>query len=197
MEKLEIRDKDLKNNETLILKPCWVDSPEVMVKVVLEHDESNLIATFEVFEKQLRRMSTHNNDEVYEDSCVEIFLKREDEEFYRNFELSATTFMLVGRGSSRYGRIRYDISYIEKIHRSIEILENNSNRSHYIIKESINLRDWHILKAGESIKELKIVGNIYKCGPTFEKLHFQSLFEMDPNLINFHNAKCFRKFEFI
>lgn len=197
MEKIEINDRVVKTDDILTLIPCWVDSPEVNVKVLLKHDESNLIATFDVVEKQLTRMSTHNNDEVYEDSCVEIFLKREDEEFYRNFEISATTFMLVGKGISRYDRIRYDVNSIKKIKRSIEILENNYNRSHYKIKVSINLRDWHILKDDESIKDLNIVGNIYKCGPSFDKFHFQSLFEMEPNIIDFHNPKCFRKLVFI
>jgi hypothetical protein len=197
MERIVIENIESKNKKELLLTPCWIATPEVSVKVVLEHDECNLIATFDVTEKQLRRMSTHNNDEVYEDSCVEIFLKRDDEEFYRNFELSASTYMLVGKGSSRYDRIRYDVSRIEKIERSVQILENNNHRSHYIVKEYINLIEWNILKEGELIEDLKLFGNIYKCGPSFDGPHYLSYFKMKPNIEDFHKPECFGKIEFI
>lgn len=197
MNAIEIKKLNSKDSNYLTLKPCWLDSSDVIVKVLLEHDSENLFLTFDVIEKQLIRMSTHHNDEVYEDSCVEIFIKREDEEFYRNFELSATTFMLVGKGTSRHDRIRYDETRIEKIERSIQILENNYNRSHYIINEKINLKDWHLLKEGEDIKDLKLMGNIYKCGYTFEKPHYQSLFEMNPDIIDFHKPEYFRCFKLI
>lgn len=185
---------ETKNTYTLVDDGKLVDG--VNVEVTISHDSENLIAEFDIIEKQLRRMATHHNDEVYLDSCVEIFLKRDDEEIYRNFELSASMWALVGVGVGPLGRTRLDPKRIDKIERNINILENNNKRSHYLISEKINLRDWGLLKENEKIEDLKLKGNIYKCGFKLDEPHRLTLFEMKEGYVSFHDPSCFKRIKF-
>lgn len=183
-----------KNTYTLDVNGKAVDG--VKAEVTISHDDNHLIAEFEIEEKQLRRMATHHNDEVYEDSCVEIFLKRDDEIIYRNFELSASMWALVGEGELQPNRVRLDPKRIDKIERNIKILENNNKSSHYIITEKINLRDWGLLKEDEKIEDLKLKGNIYKCGFKLDEPHQLTLFEMKEGYTTFHDPTCFKRIRF-
>lgn len=187
-------DAECKNKYQLIDHEKDIEG--VKVTVTLSHDEDNLIAEFEVIEKQLRRMATHHNDEVYEDSCVEIFIKRDDEEIYHNFELSASMWALVGEGGLQPNRTRLDPNRIDKIERSINILENNNKKSHYFINEKINLRDWNILKEGERIEDSNLTLNIFKCGFKLDEPHQLTLFRMKDNYTTFHDPECFQRIKF-
>lgn len=196
MNKIIVNNIKDEINNSYVLIDNGDDVKGVKAVVKLSHDDDNLIAEFDIIEKQLRRMATHHNDEVYEDSCVEIFLKRDDDPIYRNFELSATMWALVGEGSSSIGRNRLDPQRIDKIKREIKILENNNKRSHYIIKEQINLRDWQLLKSNEKIEDLKLKGNIFKYGAKLDEPHKLTLFPMKKGFITFHDPSCFRRIEF-
>jgi hypothetical protein len=184
---------ETKNTYTLIDNGLPADG--VTVKVTISHDDDNLIAEFDIIEKQLRRMATHHNDEVYEDSCVEIFIMKDGDEFYRNFELSASMWALVGEGAP-INRHRLDPKRIDKIERNIKILENNNKKSHYLITEKINLRDWGFLAKNEKIEDLKLKGNIYKCGDKLEDPHKLTLFEMKEGYTTFHDPSCFQRIKF-
>ena len=51
--------------------------PAPSVLVSLAHDETNLYANFRVLEPTIRAVSKTDQDPVYEDSCVEIFITHE------------------------------------------------------------------------------------------------------------------------
>jgi hypothetical protein len=169
----------------------------VSASVALSHDDDNLIVKFDVIEKQLRRMATHHNDEVYEDSCVEVFLQREGSSIYRNFELSATMYELVGEGECLEKRVRLDPKRIDEIERSITIIENTTKRVHYIIDEKINLRDWGFLNDGEKIEDLKLRCNMTKYGAKLEEPNRLTLFKMKEGYVTFHDKTSFRPIKFV
>ena len=142
-------------------------------------------------------VTTFNNDKVYEDSCVEFFIKRCDSEDYLNFEISASSFMLVGRGSSRFNRTLFDDKEIREIERDIIILEESTNKCHWKVNLSLDLVKWGLLYKNEKIENLILKANFFKCGDKLKKPHYMSLFPINSESPNFHVPESFKEILFI
>lgn len=198
MDKLYVNKYSRKyNNEYHSLMPQWEDAKDIKVKLELFHTKTDLLLEFDIIEKELRMESKFNNDTVYEDSCVEFFVKRCDSKEYLNFEISASSFMLVGKGESRFNRVLFRNKEISEIKRDISILEKNRNNCHWRVNISINLVKWGLLNAGENIENLILKGNFYKCGDKLKEPHYLSLFPINSESPNFHVPNSFKEILFI
>jgi len=198
MDKLYVNKYSRKNNnEYNSLMPQWGDTKDIKVKLELFHTKTDLLLEFDIIEKELRMESKFNNDKVYEDSCVEFFVKRCDSKEYLNFEISASSFMLVGKGDSRFDRVLFSNKEISEIKRDISILEVNRNNCHWRVNISINLVKWGLLNDGENIENLILKGNFYKCGDKLKEPHYLSLFSINSESPNFHVPNSFKEILFI
>lgn len=175
------------------LKPLWVDGGKTDAKVQFSFEESTLIINFEIFEEEIRKETTFHNDNVHEDSCVECFFQIPNSDEYYNFELSASSFMKVGRGASRNNRFLFDESIINTIDKKVTIINDN----HWKAEIKLDLKKWKVLSHDSIENNKTIKGNFYKCGDKLKKPHYLSLFLIDVKEPNFHIPKFFDKLVFV
>ncbi len=172
----------------------------VTADVRMAHDGHHLLLHYHVVEPELRRMCTHHNDEVWTDSCVELFLMNPamDAQHYVNFEFSASSYVLVGRGTGRVGRVLYDPQMIDSaVDVQVQVLRNTASfdgigsGSEWTLDASIDLAAFSLALPGTDIGGLALRGNLYKCGDKQAVPHYLSWNDMDTATPEFHNPRCF------
>ncbi|MDT4762034.1 carbohydrate-binding family 9-like protein [Sphaerochaeta sp. PS] len=194
---IRVTQGEMERSLPLPLQACWDDAEGVEASVRLSHDGRHLFVRFSIQEPQLRRMCTEHNQKVHTDSCMEIFLQREGSAEYVNFEFSATTKALVGRGEGRANRTLYPTFTIEEIPLSFELLENNNVQSRYRLDVSIDLVLFGLMQEGESLSSLRLKGNIYKCGDGLKKPHYLCYGPIGTVKPDFHTPEYFVPFRFL
>jgi hypothetical protein len=175
----------------VVLHQCWGDSDDVEASLRLSWEGSFLHLRFLVREPQLRRMVTEHNGRVWEDSCVEAFLARQDSEEYINVECSASTSILLGKGQSRHDRQLFPVSVIENIPYTVEILENNTKQSRWKAELSLDLVQLGVLKEGETLEDVPLKGNFTCCGDKLAKPHYLCAQEIGTLKPDFHTPAYF------
>jgi len=80
------------------------DKPDVRFKIAGIPD--GLLIKFYVKEDYTRATFTIDNQEVYKDSCVELFIDPSGDGTYYNFEFNAIGTLLLGFGANRHNRPR-------------------------------------------------------------------------------------------
>ncbi len=187
-----------------ILESPWPDyGPQplypVAATVKVAHDGRNLNFLYHVVEPELRRMCTHHNDAVWTDSCVEAFLANPaiNEKEYVNFEFSASTYALVGRGVGRAGRTLYDVEKIATLPIEFHLLRNTAafegmdGGSEWTLSVSIPLAEFGLAMPGSDIGGLRLKGNFYKCGDGLAHPHYLMWNPVDTAKPEFHSPQCF------
>jgi len=161
----------------------WGSKPEeVKAEAKLLLEGSKITLEFDVVEKELRRMISEDNGDVWTDSCVEFFCG--DGEKYCNFEFSASGAMLAGSGTGRKDRIRFPNELLKSVKREVRILENNNHQSHWTLKAEFDLDDF-------GLTNRPLYFNMYKCGDKLKSPHFVSAFLIDLPSPDFHRPEFF------
>lgn len=181
----------------LPLHAPWGGAEDVEASVRLSHEGRFLHLRYSIQEPQLRRMCTEHNQRVHTDSCMEIFLQREGEDEYVNFEFSASTKALVGRGKAREGRTLYPPFVIDQIPITLTLFENNNIRSRYRLDAAIDLVLFGLMKEGETPSFLKLKGNIYKCGDGLKVPHYLCYAPVGTLKADFHTPSYFVPLKFL
>ena len=84
---------------------AWLDNGYTpRVYAALCYDEEAIHVRFWAHESQVRAIHKSHGEMVCEDSCVELFLKPQNDDRYLNFEVNVLGYMLLGLGTSRHGR---------------------------------------------------------------------------------------------
>jgi len=194
---VRVTEGDIERALPLPLHACWGGAEDVEAAVRLSHEGRFLHLRFSIQEPQLRRMCTAHNQKAYTDSCMEIFLQRAGEEEYVNFEFSASTKALVGRGKGRAGRTLYPPFVIDEIPITLTLLENTNIQSRYRLDVAIDLVLFGLMKEGESLSSLKLKGNIYKCGDELKEPHHLCYAPIGTLKADFHTPSYFVPFAFL
>jgi hypothetical protein len=197
MKKIQV----LKKSEKIVntyhkLKYQWIEDNKTQVKVSLFYKNTTLYINFDVFENEIRRETTHNNDKVYQDSCVECFFQIPESREYYNFEFSASSFVLVGRGENRDNRISFNEETLNQIKRKVTILDEGEELSHWMIDIEIDLIKWGLIKDLDLQKQ-ELKANFYKCGDKLKSPHYFSLFDIDSENPDFHKPDSFGILSFV
>ncbi|MGD1822769.1 MAG: carbohydrate-binding family 9-like protein [Pleomorphochaeta sp.] len=180
----------------LKLEQRWSKEDGVLVNLKLSHDDKHLIATFDIFENEIRKDATSHNDKVYEDSCVECFLQNINSKNYINFEFSVSSFILAGYGKDRYERKLFDPNLIETIFKDVKIYSEEINNAHWGIVIYIDLYKWGLVDE-KKLTNQKIKANFNECGHKLKSTHYFSLFEIDSEVPNFHISDSFKELFFV
>ncbi len=194
---VRVTEGDIERALPLPLHACWGGAEDVEASVRLIHEGRFLHLRFSIQEPQLRRMCTEHNQKVCTDSCMEIFLQREGENEYVNFEFSASTKALVGRGKEREGRTLYPSFVIDQIPITLTLLENNNTQSRYRLDVAIDLVLFGLMKEEETTSFIKLKGNIYKCGDALNEPHYLCYAPIGTLKADFHTPSYFVPFKFL
>ena len=194
---LPIYDADEKLHQRIMLTPWWSDTDKVVASVKLSYHKNIFLVTYSVQEPQLRRMCTHFNDEVYKDSCVEVFLQKTGCQEYMNFEFSASGFCHVAKGTSREGRESLPKKLLEAIPVEVKVLENNTERSLWTLSVQLDLCKFGLLLENEKLQGKTILGNFFCCGDGLAEPHYLSYAQIDTLKPDFHVPSSFVPLEFV
>jgi len=149
------------------------DKPEVRFKIVII--ENGLMIKFYVKEDYTRATFTIDNQEVYHDSCVELFIDPSGDGTYYNFEFNAIGTLLLGFGADRHNRPRAS----QEITKQIIRLSSNG----IVPFENIQLdKPWNLTviipfsafwhHESLSLQGKKIKANFQKCGEDLPIPHY-------------------------
>ena len=98
---------------------CWAaDFPyKPKFEVRMAHNGSQLLINYRVTEECVRAVAPHDDGNVWEDSCCELFLSPVADGTYYNMECNAAGTLLIGFGPSREGRERAQQAVLDKVQR--------------------------------------------------------------------------------
>jgi len=158
------------------------------VKVALGHTDSSILLHFDVAEANAKAVCMEPNGPVWEDSCVEFFVKVPGADHYFNFETNCIGTGLAARRLSRDNFAHFG-------HDQMACITRRSS----LPCEPVDIKDtsWNLeLEVPFSVLGLsscpdKLEANFYKCGDKTAVTHFVSWSPIAAANPDFHRPECF------
>ena len=160
----------------------------------MAYSDKALAILFEVTEDHVRAQAMNNNGPVWEDSCVEFFVKNQSGTHYTNFEMNCAGTMLAASRTSRHDAVHFDDGKMAQIRRITSL-------PHKIIDSRGTGQSWWGIEVipfeimGFEQKPQKLEANLYKCGDKCDQPHFLSWSPIDLPAPNFHCPEYFGEIE--
>jgi hypothetical protein len=168
-----------------------------VVAVDVARSDLSLYIRFFVKGNSLKAVYLDDGSPVHEDSCVEFFMKKTDEDSYMNFEFNCIGTCDASRRTSRDKKASLSKKEYSQIRRysSLERKE---------IREKKGVHWWELAVAiplrlmGLDPGDLpeKILGNFYKCADETDSPHYVSWNPVDTPAPDFHRPDFFGKLFF-
>lgn len=160
------------------------------VKFRIGHTADRILVRFDVMEMNARAITLEPNGPVWEDSCVEFFVKVPGSKYYFNFETNCIGTGLAAKRLSRNECTHFSEDMMNKVVR-------RSSLPHEAIdskdsKWSLELEVPFSVLGCDSCPNM-LEANFYKCGDKTEKPHFVSWSQIDIPTPDFHRPEFFGK----
>lgn len=172
----------------------WGTAKGPVASVQLCYTQERIYLRFSVKEQELRIENLNTGAPVYEDNCVEFFVKPEAGEDYLNFEFNAGGIFLIGYGRDRFKRMTvHDRFAIDNVSTQIATSFQNGKRSvfwqlNYNIPFS-SLKPF--FGRVPPVKNTKWKANFYKCGDRLQQPHYLCWSPIQTAQPDFHQSKYF------
>jgi hypothetical protein len=172
----------------------------------LLHDARGLRGIYQVHDQFVRSTRTQYMDEVWKDSCVEIFLQPKPDAGYFNLEMNAGGAHLccyiedperVPGGFKKFTRLPADFGQKMEVRSSLpkvvdpEIVEPVTWHLNFFVPFEVFE---HYVGALGDVRGQPWRGNFYKCGDEGSHPHWASWAPVD--VFNFHIPRCFGTIRF-
>lgn len=171
--------------------------PDVEFKIA--HDRDNIVVHFIVKENEIKATRMNDNEDVWNDSCVEFFISFNNDSFYYNIEANCIGATLVSVGTSKNDRKHLTNNEVRKIKRYASLgystIEGNNSYQEWELSLIIP-KEVFILSDIESFSGVQARGNFYKCGDELKTPHFLSWNAINTDSPNFHVPTFFGKINF-
>ncbi len=151
--------------------PEYPYAPEVTFRVA--HSDKAVAVMYEVAEDNVRAVSLESNGPVWEDSCVEFFVKHPVRPGYVNIEINCIGTALAAYRTGREDAEHFSEEKVAKIRR-VHSLPHEAIDSHVAGQKwwMIEVVPFELLDLDSRPASLR--ANFYKCGDKCEKMHFLS-----------------------
>lgn len=166
------------------------------VHFAIAYGSDCIFLKYYVKEKYLRAENVAPNTAVYQDTCVEFFIRFENQKAYYNFEFNCIGTMLIGFGESKADRELLDGQLISQIKYQSVINNDHPDSDQY----------WELTVAipftlfGYTnmffINGKKCRANFYKCGDNLPTPHFITWSNISSPEPNFHLPEFFGTLHF-
>ena len=180
---------------------CWAEAfpyrPKMEVRMV--HNGAQLLINYRVTEETVRAVAPHDDGNVWEDSCCELFLSPVADGTYYNMECNAAGTILIGFGPKREGRERAPQEVLDKVQRWASL-------GREAFEERVGECSWEValvvpysaffLHRITSLDGQTIRANFYKCGDKLQTPHFLSWNPIELEKPNFHCPEFFGALHF-
>lgn len=169
------------------------------VDFAIAYNNDDLFIKYFVQEKFIQVKYSADNEPVYEDSCVEIFVSFNDEDEYYNFEFNCIGACLAGFGKKKIDRTLLSAQLIRTIkHQSVfrhsNDLNNGEVKWELVIMIPYKVFGFHNIS---SFKNKIVKANFYKCGDQLPKPHFLTWNNIIAPAPEFHLPQFFGTVEFV
>lgn len=172
----------------------WKDYPYAPdVRVSVAYSDNALAILFRVREEHIRGYALEENGPVWEDSCVETFIKDPVGEGYYNIEVNCIGTLLAAHRLSRTDFEHFDAGRLARIrcfsslpHQVTDLTDAEDKE--WSIGEII---PFDILGLEAAPRSLEV--NFYKCGDMCRRPHYLSWSPIDLPEPNFHCPEFFGK----
>jgi len=176
----------------VIDKINWMNFPHlVSVKVYLGYNSQYLWLHYVVNDDFVRAVCCQDQQAVWQDSCVEFFVKQGDN--YRNFEFNSLGVCLSAIGPDRSARERLDRGSMAQILRyptlSIESLPSENVPTDWSLTVAIPLKLIGLMPGSQ------FMANFYKCGDNTKVVHYISWSPISTSAPDFHQSGFFAPLE--
>jgi len=164
-----------------------------LTTVCVAHSNAAIYIAFQVHGNYLRAASTKDNQNVNEDSCVEFFVKRQDSDFYYNFEFNCIGVCKAAKHfKTRQNAKKFRASQLQQIGRwsSLGPMAFNEIDGNFFWELCIRIPFKLINVDPENLPE-KLLGNFYKCGDIAEQPHYVSWNPIKTDKPDFHRPEFF------
>lgn len=146
----------------------------------------------------LRALAVNDNEYVYEDSCVEFFIRPENDLRYYNLEFNCIGTAYAAYGEGRHGRTHVPVSELAKIRRLTTL------PAHEPIQEQKGCYSWEILLSipfeviGMDKNNLpeSFRANVYKCADGTCHPHYLTWNEVHAPQPDYHRPEDFGRMTF-
>jgi hypothetical protein len=177
----------------------WVPASGVEVSFDIRHRGTSILLNYFVQEPQVRAVNTEFNSPVWEDSCVEFFIRLEDDPNYYNFEFNAIGTVLGAYGPDRNSRSWLPDEVLQEVQTTpslgkgiIETLEGDISWTLEIVIPVAVL----VQSGITDISGQQAHANFYKCGDKLKQPHFLSWQPVLTDQPNFHLPQHFGELRF-
>lgn len=162
------------------------------VKLYIAHNAEAMLLRFDVGEDDVKAVCLSDNGPVWEDSCVEFFVKAPGSPYYFNFETNCLGVGLAAKRTSRKDCTHFSSGMMEKIVRrsSLAAKAAEGGRGTWSLELEV---PFDVLDCGARPEVL--MANFYKCGDETSKPHYISWAPIDCPTPDFHRPEFFGKLE--
>ena len=170
----------------------WIEYPQMPdVKVYICYDSQRLWLHYTVDHDYVRAVCRSDQEPVWQDSCVEFFLRQGD--IYRNFEFNSLGVCLSAFGPDRKSRTSLDRESMDRIVRYPSLNSGN-------LPSFSSLTDWSLtIGLPLDLLDLKpgceFLANFYKCGDQTKVPHYLSWAVITTPTPDFHRPEFFAPVE--
>lgn len=160
------------------------------VRFAVAHDGNALLIRFDVVEDNPRAVTTENNGPVWEDSCVEFFVKEPVSPYYFNFETNCIGVGLAAKRVSRSECTHFDAERMARVKRRPSLPARPLDIRQQTAW-SLELEIPFDLICEGSRTPSRLLANFYKCGDKTAVPHFLSWSPVEVPTPDFHRPEFF------
>ena len=168
-------------------------APQVSVRVA--HSDEALAIMFEVEEEHLLAANTEDNGSVWEDSCVEFFVKNPNGEGYFNFEMNCIGTLLAAFRRARNDADMFSAEKLAAVRRICSLEHKQLDKAEGGRWWAIEVIPFSLLGLDSAPESLQ--ANFYKCGDKCRRMHFLSWSPIALEQPNIHCPEFFGRVELI
>ena len=171
---------------------CWpAEYPyKPAVRFAIAHDGRALLIRFDVEEDNPRAVTTENNGPVWEDSCVEFFVKEPDSPYYFNFETNCIGVGLAAKRRSRSDFAHFDAALMAQVVRRASLPAQPVDiRARTVWSLELEI-PFALICEGPGVPQ-RLLANFYKCGDKTAVTHFLSWNPVEVPAPDFHRPDFF------
>ena len=166
--------------------------PDVRFRIA--HDSSKLLIRFDVEEDNPRAVTTEDNGPVWEDSCVEFFVKEPLNPFYFNFETNCIGTGLAAKRVSRSECTHFGPGQMAQVIRRPSLPREVLDLGH--TRWSLELEiPFSLICEGGALPS-RLLANFYKCGDGLTVPHYVTWAPIDTPKPDYHRPEFFVPVEF-
>jgi hypothetical protein len=178
--------------QTFFLEPRWNYASPVSAEASIDLCDGFVNVSFAVKEAHccFCQSKEHDGEEVWQDSCVEVFLKMLDGGGeYANFEFNSKGVCYAARGKDRQNRTELSKDEYIQIKRKPVGVSTEGDFCKWTL--SVQIPGVLLGTADCDLQKLPVEGNLYKCADHAAQPHYLSAFPINTSKPDFHRPEFF------